>query len=109
MFVRIWADNNLHYATVSSPASLDMAKKSKREAQKEDEERRQSQREIHHALPSFDDDQLTSSEVWWSQHFEWLKHRGYLLRPRYAPDWVPSWKGTKKDSFMCEDSKIPIV
>ncbi|KAL4064821.1 hypothetical protein V8B97DRAFT_2025923 [Scleroderma yunnanense] len=30
-----------------------------------------------------------------------LKDSGYLLRPRYTPGWVPSWKGTKKDGFLC--------
>ncbi|KAL4073734.1 hypothetical protein J3A83DRAFT_4230974 [Scleroderma citrinum] len=49
--------------------------------------------------------QLTKSEVWWSLHFEWLKSRGYLLRPRYAPGWVPSWIGTKRNMFLCEDGR----
>lgn len=47
---------------------------------------------------------LSENELWWSRHFHWLKDRGYLLRPRYAPDWVPSWRGTKKDRFSCEDN-----
>ncbi|KAL4078215.1 hypothetical protein V8B97DRAFT_1935859 [Scleroderma yunnanense] len=54
-----------------------------------------------------DDEKLTESESWWSQRFEWLKNNGYLLRPRYAPNWVPSWHGTKMDMFSCEDSSIP--
>ncbi|KAH7889023.1 hypothetical protein F5I97DRAFT_1935400 [Phlebopus sp. FC_14] len=39
-------------------------------------------------------------------HYQWLRDRGYLLRPRYAPDWVPSWRGTKKNRFLCEDGKV---
>lgn len=52
---------------------------------------------------------LSESELWWTRHFQWLKDRGYLLRPRYAPDWVPSWRGTKKYKYACEDSLSSIV
>ncbi|KAF8838101.1 hypothetical protein BDN67DRAFT_991457 [Paxillus ammoniavirescens] len=31
-------------------------------------------------------------------------HR-HLLRPRYSPEWVPSWKNSKKDWVECEDGK----
>ncbi|KAL4068187.1 hypothetical protein J3A83DRAFT_4359948 [Scleroderma citrinum] len=34
------------------------------------------------------------------QYADFLKDSGYLLRPRYTPGWVPSWKGTKKDGFL---------
>ncbi|EMD36447.1 hypothetical protein CERSUDRAFT_115467 [Gelatoporia subvermispora B] len=47
---------------------------------------------------------LLSREVWWRDHQSWLKEHGYLLRPRYAPDWVPSWKGTDKYPMDCEDN-----
>lgn len=50
-------------------------------------------------------EELAESEIWWSEHYQWLKDIGYLLRPRYAPGWVPSWKGTKKDRLLCEDGK----
>lgn len=90
-----------------------MTKKTEREAQKveDDEEQRrlQQRKRVFDALPRLEEDQLTPNEIWWSQHFEWLKDRGYLLRPRYAPDWVPSWKGTKKERFSCEDSNVPMV
>ncbi|KAH7889055.1 hypothetical protein F5I97DRAFT_1935427 [Phlebopus sp. FC_14] len=49
---------------------------------------------------------LAKAEIWWSQHYDWLKDCGYLLRPRYAPDWVPSWQDTKKDRFLCEDGQV---
>nr|VWP00764.1 Mitogen-activated protein kinase (EC [Ganoderma boninense] len=29
-----------------------------------------------------------------------------MLRPRYHPDWKPSWTGTKKDPEYCEDGQI---
>lgn len=48
---------------------------------------------------------LASSEIWWRDHYQWLKGRGYLLRPRYAPDWVPSWQGTKKSFDDSEDGR----
>lgn len=93
-------------------ASPHMTQKSERGAQKNDEEQPRLQEQRH----TFDDrdppsemNQLAPNEIWWSQHFGWLKDRGYLLRPRYAPGWVPSWRGTKKDRLLCEDSKIPVV
>ncbi|KAG1836425.1 hypothetical protein F4604DRAFT_1910294 [Suillus subluteus] len=33
-------------------------------------------------------------------------NRGYLLRSRYAPDWVPSWEGTERNPFTCEDGHL---
>ncbi|KAG9313014.1 hypothetical protein JVU11DRAFT_6453 [Chiua virens] len=49
---------------------------------------------------------LSAPEVWWSQHFNWLRDRGYLLRQRYSPDWSPSWLGTKKNILACEDGRV---
>lgn len=46
---------------------------------------------------------LAPNETWWCQHYSWLKSQGYLLRPRYAPGWVPSWEGTERDPYTCED------
>ncbi|KAH7907078.1 hypothetical protein BJ138DRAFT_1015103 [Hygrophoropsis aurantiaca] len=48
-----------------------------------------------------------NGEMWWCNHYEWLKSCGYLLRPRYATDWVPSWQGTKKSPRRCEDAVVP--
>ncbi|KAG2148698.1 uncharacterized protein EDB93DRAFT_1144333 [Suillus bovinus] len=47
---------------------------------------------------------LDPDETWWRDHFLWLKDIGYQLRPRHAPDWVPSWQGTDKYWGLCEDS-----
>ncbi|KAG1885163.1 hypothetical protein F4604DRAFT_1648090 [Suillus subluteus] len=49
---------------------------------------------------------LSVYEVWWCQQYQWLKAHGYLLRPRYAPEWVPSWEGSQRHPFTCEDGHI---
>ncbi|KAK0464360.1 uncharacterized protein EV420DRAFT_1038122 [Desarmillaria tabescens] len=46
---------------------------------------------------------LFSSEIFWRDHAAWLKECGYELRPRLRPGWVPSWTGTKKAPYNCED------
>ncbi|KAJ7092967.1 hypothetical protein B0H15DRAFT_972724 [Mycena belliarum] len=46
---------------------------------------------------------LTSAERFWQAHQPWLKERGYMLRPRFRPGWVPSWQGTDKEPLECED------
>ena len=48
-------------------------------------------------------------EFFWRDHYTWLQEQGYTLRPRYHPDWTPSWTGTKKDSDYCEDGQISNV
>jgi len=35
---------------------------------------------------------LNFAERWWRAHQPWLEQCGYLLRPRYRQDWVPSWE-----------------
>ncbi|KAJ3999202.1 kinase-like domain-containing protein [Lentinula boryana] len=39
----------------------------------------------------FDPGALSENEEWWSGHYEFLKERGYMLRPRYRPGWKPSY------------------
>ena len=47
---------------------------------------------------------LDQSEIlFWRNNYQWLRDRGYQLRPRYSPDWIPSWMGTKKYFRNCED------
>jgi len=48
---------------------------------------------------------LVEYETWWSQHYEWLRDQGFLLRSRYAPDWVPSWQGKELDLLWYEDAR----
>jgi hypothetical protein len=54
-------------------------------------------------LPDHGPERLTESEIYWRDHQPWLAGCGYMLRPRYAPDWKPSWEGTKKVYLECED------
>ncbi|KAG1767446.1 hypothetical protein EDD22DRAFT_875898 [Suillus occidentalis] len=49
---------------------------------------------------------LSPSEVWWCKQYQWLKAQGYLLRRRYAPEWVPSWDSSQRDPFTCEDDQV---
>ncbi|EMD33664.1 hypothetical protein CERSUDRAFT_56685 [Gelatoporia subvermispora B] len=48
---------------------------------------------------------LSSAEFYWRDRQRWLEAKGYLLRPRYRPGWKPSWEGTDKVWYDCEDSK----
>ncbi|KAK7448445.1 hypothetical protein VKT23_013707 [Stygiomarasmius scandens] len=47
---------------------------------------------------------LTNAESFWRDHASWLQQQGYKLRPRYQPDWKPSWlNGKKRSRFNFED------
>ncbi|KAI0744013.1 kinase-like domain-containing protein [Daedaleopsis nitida] len=50
---------------------------------------------------------LSESEIFWRDRYEWLQRCGYLLRPRYSPNWVPSWQGTNRSRLQCEDGIYP--
>ncbi|CDO77756.1 hypothetical protein BN946_scf184993.g19 [Trametes cinnabarina] len=47
---------------------------------------------------------LAPKELFWQARYNYLKDHGYLLRPRYSPNWRPSWEGTNIDPTYCEDS-----
>ena len=47
---------------------------------------------------------LRRGEIFWRDNYYFLLRRGYMLRPRYHPDWVGSWVGTNEDPLDCEDS-----
>ncbi|KAG5725149.1 hypothetical protein E4T56_gene10221 [Termitomyces sp. T112] len=52
--------------------------------------------------------ELSNAEIFWRDHYNFLKERGYTLRKRYDPTWVPSWLNTTKSSRECEDGhRIP--
>ncbi|KAJ7680929.1 hypothetical protein DFH06DRAFT_1077918 [Mycena polygramma] len=51
--------------------------------------------------------ELAGLEFWWRDHQVWLEKCGYMLRPRYKPDWIPSWTADPTIRYMCEDS-IPL-
>ncbi|KAI0745169.1 hypothetical protein C8Q76DRAFT_638697 [Earliella scabrosa] len=46
---------------------------------------------------------LLEDEEFWRDRYDWFKQRGYTLRARYKPDWVPSWKGVNGIPLMFED------
>jgi len=49
---------------------------------------------------------LFKAELFWRDHQPWLKECGYLLRPRYDPDWVASWKGGSGNWGEAEDALV---
>lgn len=53
--------------------------------------------------------ELLTDEVWWRDRQRFLESRGYMLRPRYHPTWVPSWKDSSLKPEDCEDSLESLV
>lgn len=51
-----------------------------------------------------DIDRLDPWECWWRDRAEFFERRGYRLRPRYQPGWIPTWRTTNKHRLRCEDS-----
>jgi len=47
--------------------------------------------------------ELLESEKRWRDRYFYLKQCGYTLRPRYHPDWKPSWLGTGMPADIFED------
>ncbi|KAH9850481.1 hypothetical protein C2E23DRAFT_835331 [Lenzites betulinus] len=49
--------------------------------------------------------ELSDGEIWWRNHYDWLlQSRGYKLRPRYKPGWIPSWGPDENGALLdCED------
>lgn len=54
-------------------------------------------------------DTLNEFESFWRYHQVWLAEKGYMLRPRYRPGWVASWKSSSKPPVDCEDSLTLVV
>lgn len=52
---------------------------------------------------------LARLEVWWRDRAVFLESRGYRLRPRFLPDWKPSWAGRDLNPFSCEDGLRHLV
>jgi hypothetical protein len=53
---------------------------------------------------------LRETEVWWRDHQKWFEDSGYMLRPRYRPDWKPSWlENSNRLTFLCEDAQPLVV
>ena len=52
---------------------------------------------------------LFRNEEWWRDQYYEIYNHGYELRPRYHPNWEPSWIGLGKDFFAVEDGQPSIV
>ncbi|KAI0369571.1 hypothetical protein BV20DRAFT_1020643 [Pilatotrama ljubarskyi] len=63
------------------------------------------------SLQGLDDEEdvfafLTTEERYWRDRQEFLESRGYTLRPRYKPDWTPSWTGKGEFAWVrAEDAQ----
>jgi hypothetical protein len=55
------------------------------------------------------DGYLSKEEVYWRDHQKWLLENGYRLRPRYEPNWIPSWKRLNKFMLLCDDAYELVV
>ncbi len=67
----------------------------------------------HSERPSDAEDpssKLSTEELYWRDRQEFLESRGYMLRPRYKRDWVPSWRGKPKGAvYKAEDGyRLPV-
>ncbi|QRV87122.1 kinase domain protein [Ceratobasidium sp. AG-Ba] len=49
-------------------------------------------------------EERSEAEQRWVSFQPYLHSKGYRLRPRYQPDWIPSWTTTSADPYDCEDS-----
>lgn len=49
-------------------------------------------------------EERSDAEKRWVALHPYLQSKGYQLRPRYRPDWIPSWKATGANPRDCEDS-----
>ncbi|KZV68708.1 hypothetical protein PENSPDRAFT_666269 [Peniophora sp. CONT] len=46
---------------------------------------------------------LYDREIWWRDRQPFLQSKGYMLRPRFRPNWVPSWLTSGKHPYRSED------
>lgn len=51
---------------------------------------------------------LLPLELWWRDRQVWLQEKGYMLRPRYHPNWVPS-SGDTPDIFSKNEDSINLT
>jgi hypothetical protein len=58
---------------------------------------------------SFDPGRLSDTEKRWTNYQPYLLAKGYQLRPRYQPGWVPSWTIHGGNPESCEDGWPEIV
>lgn len=48
---------------------------------------------------------LGVTEEWWRDRYDEIAERGYQLRPRYKPNWQPSWLESGKNFYSAEDGQ----
>ncbi|KAN0140572.1 Protein kinase-like domain containing protein [Lactarius tabidus] len=63
----------------------------------------QDERELLGNRPRKKLGEIGGPETWWVERQQALQQAGYMLRPRYHPDWTPSWAGTDKLPLKFED------
>lgn len=51
----------------------------------------------------YDWEELYSHEIRWRDRQSFLQSKGYILRPRLRPGWVPSWRSSGKHPIRSED------
>ena len=51
---------------------------------------------------------LQDDEKSWVARQEFLQERGYMLRPRFRPGWVPSWTIDKSVDMECAEDGIAL-
>lgn len=59
--------------------------------------------------PSREVGALVPTEQWWRDRYNEIAEHGYKLRPRYHPNWQPSWLKSGKDFYTVEDGQATIV
>jgi hypothetical protein len=52
---------------------------------------------------------LVMTERWWRDRYDEIAEHGYKLRPRYHPQWQPSWRESGKTFYTVEDGQPTIV
>jgi hypothetical protein len=52
---------------------------------------------------------LVMTERWWRERYDEIAELGYKLRPRYHPQWQPSWVTSGKSFYSVEDGQATIV
>ncbi|RDB27165.1 hypothetical protein Hypma_004589 [Hypsizygus marmoreus] len=53
--------------------------------------------------------ELDNIEKLWRDRYSFFLQQGLELRPRYHPDWTPSWIGTSINPTYCEDAIQQII
>jgi len=60
-------------------------------------------------FPDSADTLSTPQETKWRDIYHFLVGHGLELRPRYRLGWIPSWLGTDREEWTCEDGIVAIM